>query len=315
MITKLRHMIYGPDLSIIHEFKKPPYGGGNQFLLAVKAELARTGVDVAAGKIGSRTTKVLFNSFNFDMDRLRAQLVDRAQNNIRAIHRVDGPISAYRGSGYEVDKKIFDINRELADATVFQSQFSLEKHQEIGLDFGNNAHVIMNAVNSTIFYPKQQTVDINKLNGKIKIIATSWSDNARKGADVYKWLDDNLNFSIFDMTFVGNVKGNFRNINVIPAVPSEVLANHLRNSHIYITASLNDPCSNALTEALACGLPALYKNSGGHPEIVKEAGLGFNDPEEIPSLLTTLVSNYSSYHAKIDIPSIETVAKRYLDLF
>ncbi|NIZ00162.1 glycosyltransferase family 4 protein [Thalassospira lucentensis] len=315
MFKKLRHKFYGAEYSIIHEFRPPPYGGGNQFLLAVKHELERRGIDVCAGQIGKNTRKVLFNSFNFDMNWLREQLHSRQSRNIKTVHRVDGPISAYRGKDFEIDKKILEINRELADATVFQSQFSLKKHEEIGLDFGPNTHVIMNAVNSSIFYPSASKTDITNLSGKIRIVATSWSDNARKGAETYKWIDDNLDFSKYEMTFVGNIKGQYKNIRIVPAVPSNQLASHLRDSHIYITASINDPCSNALTEALSCGLPALYKNSGGHPEIVKSGGLGFESAEEIPALLEKLVENYDQYRTQIDVPTIENVTDKYCKIF
>lgn len=315
MFKTIRHSLFGAEVSIIHEFRPPPYGGGNQFLLAVKAEMERRGIDVCAGKIGRDTRKVLFNSFNFDMRKLRSQLKDRHTRNIKTVHRVDGPISAYRGKDFEIDRKIFDINRELADATVFQSRFSLEKHLEIGLDFGKNTHVIMNAVNSSIFYPNPHFECLRNLDSKIKLIASSWSDNARKGADTYRWLDENLDFTKFDMTFVGNIKGSFRNINVIPAVPSNHLADYLRNHHIYITASINDPCSNALTEALACGLPAIYKKSGGHPEIVKSAGLGFDDADEIPELLEALANNHEEYRRNIDVPTISDITDQYCQLF
>jgi glycosyltransferase involved in cell wall biosynthesis len=42
----------------------------------------------------------------------------------------------------------------------------------------------------------------------------------------------------------------------------------------YLTTKHNDPCPNAVIEALACGLPVLYSESGGVPELVgTEAGV------------------------------------------
>lgn len=315
LLRSIRNRLLGPHLSFIHEFKRPPYGGGNQFLLALKRELAGRGIDVGARRIGPRTRHVLFNSFNFDMDWLRTQLADKTSRGIHTVHRVDGPISAYRGKDIEVDRKIFEINRDLADATVFQSQYSMDEHRRIGLDFGDNAHVIMNAVNASIFHSSGRIPFPHDGSRKFRLVATSWSPNRRKGADVYEWLDAELDFSNFEFTFIGNTPSTFRNIKVVPPVPSEQLADMLRQQDIYIAASQNDPCSNALTEALACGMPALYRKSGGHPEIVKQAGLGFDDASEVPALLNHIVENHDRFQTAIDIPTIETIADQYLKLF
>ena len=49
------------------------------------------------------------------------------------VHRVDGPIGAYRGFDDGTDARIAAINAELANATVLQSRYSLEKHAELGI--------------------------------------------------------------------------------------------------------------------------------------------------------------------------------------
>ena len=46
----------------------------------------------------------------------------------------------------------------------------------------------------------------------------------------------------------------------------------LRKHKLYITASKNDPCSNSLLEAIACGLTPLGLKSGGHPELINDKG-------------------------------------------
>ena len=95
-------------------------------------------------------------------------------------------------------------------------------------------------------------------------------------------------------------------------MPSQQLADCLRNFDIYITASENDPCSNALIEALSCGLPAIFLRSGGHPELVGMGGLGFDHPEEIPALIDRLVEHYAAIQACIQVRSITDVASAYL---
>src|SRR4051794_15382554 len=63
---KARH-----DLAVFHDFHVPPYGGGNQFLLALRRELERRGLSVEVDRLSGRTPACLYNSFNFDFARLR----------------------------------------------------------------------------------------------------------------------------------------------------------------------------------------------------------------------------------------------------
>src|ERR1700675_3767325 len=61
----------GPaDLAIFHEFRPPPYGGGNQFLLALVRELEGRGLVVEVNRLSGGTRPCLFNSFNFAFARL-----------------------------------------------------------------------------------------------------------------------------------------------------------------------------------------------------------------------------------------------------
>ncbi len=293
------------DIAIFHKFYRPPYGGGNQFLLALRGEFERRGLRVQTNVITKSARACLFNSFNFDFDRLRR---DR-KPGCRMVHRVDGPIGLYRGVDDGTDRRIFQLNQELAEATVFQSRYSLKAHLELGLEF-RCPTIIMNSVDPAIFYPDRSRVGLQR--GKVRLISTSWSTNLNKGGLTHQWLEEHLDWDRFEYTFVGRSAVKFHRIHVIPAVGSRDIADLLRQYDIYITASLNDPCSNSLLEALASGLPAIYAMSGGHPEIVGDAGFGFTFQDEIPDLLNRLVVEYEERRAKISIPTLSEVADQYL---
>ena len=293
------------DVAIFHEFRPPPEGGGHQFMQALWGEFERRGLRVENNTISGATHACLYNSFNFDFDRLRRL----HRTGCRMVHRVDGPIGVYRGWDDGSDRRIWQINQELADATIFQSNYSLQKHLELGLEFKSPC-VIMNAADPRIFHPRERiALDRRR---KTRLISTSWSDNPNKGAATYKWLEDHLDWERFEYTFVGRSQIQFECIRMIAPIPSEQLAELLRQHDIYIIASRYDPCSNALIEALSCGLPAIYLNSGGHPEIVGQAGLGFDSEEEIPELLNRLIEEYEERQSRISLPTLAAVADRYL---
>jgi glycosyltransferase involved in cell wall biosynthesis len=295
------------DLALFHEFAPAPTGGGHQFLHALVSELERRGLEVELNTISRHTPVCLFNSFNFDFRRLHRF----ARSGCRMVHRVDGPIGVYRGFDDGTDARIAHVNRELADATVVQSRFSLEAHRELGIELRAPV-VIHNTVDPAIFHPPAAREP--RGGRKLRLIAVSWSDNPNKGSEVFSWLDSNLDWERYEATFAGRTPDTFRRIRAIGPIPSRKLAGELRRHDLYVAASRNDPCSNALLEALACGLPAAYLASGGHSELVGEAGLPFETTDELPDVIARLDSELDERRAAIRMPSLEEVADRYLEV-
>ena len=295
------------DLAVFHDFEFAPAGGGHQFLRALARELERRGLVVEVNRISGGTQACLLNSFNFDLRRLRRFV----RADCRLVHRVDGPIGVYRGFDDGTDRRIAAMNEELADATVLQSSYSLEKHRELGLRLVEPV-VIGNAVDPDIFHTPAERTPVD--GRRVRIIASSWSDNARKGADTLAWLDRHLDHRRYELTFVGRTTRAFDNVAVVGPVDSQEVARLLRAHDVYLAASRDDPCSNALLEALACGLPAVFRSSGGHPELVGEGGVPFDADDEIPSALDRLVAELDRRRTAIRVQSIAEVADRYLDV-
>lgn len=295
------------DLALFHEFAPAPSGGGHQFLRALVHELEGRGVVVESNRISGATPACLFNSFNFDFRRLRRF----ARRDARMVHRVDGPIGAYRGFDDGTDARIAEINSALASATIFQSEFSLAKHRELGFELQAPV-VIPNAVEPAIFHPPAARAPLE--GRRVRVIASSWSDNPRKGAESLVWLDRNLDPDRFELTFAGRPPVVFERFRVVGALDSRALADLLRSQDVYVAPSHDDPCSNALLEALACGLPAAYRESGGHPELVGDGGLPFRADGELGDVLDRLVNELEIRRAAISTASISSIADRYLDV-
>jgi glycosyltransferase involved in cell wall biosynthesis len=295
----------GADLALFHDFAPSPAGGGHQFLRALAGELERRGLHVEVNRLSAGTPACLFNSFNFDEARLRRF----ARSDCRMVHRVDGPIGVYRGFDDGTDATIVAVNAELADATILQSRFSLEKHRELGLEL-RDPHVVHNAVDPAIFHPPPERPPL--AGRKARVVATSWSDNERKGAETLAWLDANLDFDRYELTFVGRAPARFERIRTVGPVPSQEVAMHLREHDVYLAPSQDDPCSNALLEALACGLPAVYRDSGGHPELVGDGGLPYRDDADVPDVLGRLLAELDDRRRAIRVPALADVADAYL---
>jgi len=295
-------------IHILYPFKEGPWGGANQFLKAIKAYLEKKGCYENNPK---KADIILFNGSPSALLLLIKDLYKlKKLNPTKLIFvRLDGPIFLIRDNDLEIDQAFYDLNNATADGMIFQSDWSKEKNFSQGMGENSFESTIINAPNPNIFNKNNKKLfDDNK---KIRLVATSWSSNIKKGFATYKWLDDNLDFSRYEMRFIGNSPRIFTNIKHIPPLETTQLAQELKNSDIFITASQKDPCSNSLIEALHCGLPAIVLKDGGHPELLGNGGEVFTNAEEIPALLDKIVANYSNHQNNIQMPSLDQVGEAY----
>ena len=291
-------------IHILFSFRDGPWGGCNQFLKALRKSFL-------ASKIYSHQVIsadiILFDSFNNLFMVLYFKL--RYPNKF-FFHRIDGPISIYRGKDLIVDKIIHRFSRFISDGVVFQSNYSAKQNFQLGMIKPSNYTVISNTPDSTIFYPPSLH---QSTHGKVRIVANSWSTHANKGFSVYSFLDSNLDFSCYEFIFVGNSPSSFQNIIHIPPLSSKELANILRSSQLYLTASKHESCSNSLLEAIACGLTPIAINSGGNPELVGDSGFLFTGTDDILSTIDLAATKVLT--KPLPTLSIDKVASRYYTFF
>jgi glycosyltransferase involved in cell wall biosynthesis len=277
-------------------------------MLALKNALEKMGARVFINKYSPNIDVHICNSLWFDEKKFVGMA---SRHHVKMIHRIDGPVSLYRGTDRREDDRLHDFNLKYATATVYQSAYCLKKTIELGYH-PVRPLVILNSVNDEIFNAKGRSTF--SMSRKIRLISSSWSDNPRKGGPFYRWLDSVLDWSRFEFTFVGRTKEHFQYIKHIPPQDSENLARLLRQHDIFIAPSKHEPCSNAILEALACGLPVLYRNDGGSPELVRFGGLPFQGRDDVLSQLDRIVEFYESFQSVIFIKPIKEIASAYLEL-
>lgn len=293
-------------INILVPLKQNPWGGGNQFLKALKNKLIGFN---CYEESPLDADVILFNSYPFRNEHLFKESYRLKRMGKVIIHRVAGPFWHTRGGGQEIDDIIIFFNRYFADGTVFQSSWARAKHYKRKWKPHSLGTVILNAPDPKIFYPSAY----RRPGTKIKIICTNWSKNSKKGFDIYQFLDENLNFDKYQFTFIGHSPIRFKNIFYLLPLNSQEVASQLREHDLFITASLDDSCSNALLEALHCGLPAVARNSGGHPKIIGKGGELFNDTSDTLAAIDRVASNPENYRNNISVSSIEEIAQQYYD--
>ena len=327
------HYIRAAELKIhiLYDLKDHPWGGGNQFLRALKNYLNLHGVysnDLTKADV------ILFNSIG-----CIASLpgIREANPNAAFIHRMDGVYRLHRkASGVVQDKMSYLANRWIADATVFQSSWAMQTHIRFGFDVRSNYTVILNAADTDIFRPKVASAECSVLNVSpslsnrrraefyesvcvkpVKIMTSSWSTNWKKGFEILQYLDQNLDFDRVQISFAGNSPVQFQRIKMLGPLTSTALAQVLQSSDIYLSAVEDDACSNALLEALACGLTCLARRSGGNPEILatsQHKNVLFDGEHDILEALEQAIAAFRYGNAFVQTTRFEDAAHQYLAL-
>lgn len=278
-----------------------PSGGGNQFLAALRNEFMRRGW--YASRINEATT-FLINSYHHCMRGLWLKI---SHPSLSMIVRLGPMFHLHRSSSWKlIDRLMILIANHFADIVIFQSQWSQEQARQLGFK-GSTPHVVIyNGVTKNVFHQGHR--DAPK---KIRLVSTSWSSNLKKGFEALRYIDRCLDWSKFEMTFIGNSPVRFSNIITLSPLPPRELADVLRQHDLFITATEDDACSNALLEALACGLPAVAFGSGANAELVGKGGIVFHSIYEVIPAILKASQHISMLRQNISVADIQEVASIY----
>ena len=155
-----------------------------------------------------------------------------------------------------------------------------------------------------ILHRNTTTNNIMLSSSKIRIIISSWSPNLNKGFEIFKFLDENIDQSKFEIDFYGNCPFKFNHIKLKGSISFKDLENQIQNYDLAIIASKNDPCSNFLIECINCDLDILALNSGGHTELISNKDSLFNSKNELLDKLSRYEINTLLNRRKYNIDEI-----------
>ena len=302
------------NICILYDITDAPWGGGNQFLKALVDELRELGHKVTS-RPNTDTEVVLLNSYTYGPGRMLrpgrvAQLRQTGKFNIFGrvvpksfwmrlgrggpilVHRLDGVAEVARGFRTYADDLHPIINR-LSDHTIFQSTYSKNVFAEHSDVVPISSQMIHNAVDPNIFYPNAEITNTNDL---LELVAISWSPNPQKG---FATLAEISSIPGVELTFIGNWCPDIppANVKLAGTLGSEEIAEVLRRSDALVHAGLNEACSNVIVEGLACGLPVLYRDSGGNRELVADCGIPLG--EDLGAVIEQLRVGYVELRRRV----------------
>lgn len=290
------------------DFRQGSWGGGNQFLKALYEALKSA--DALVETKGQEEVLIV-NSHHWGPE-LPTLLKRSLTGSLPlVIHRVDGPLALVRGRRRELltDFRINAFSRLVASGTIFQSNWSQKQCLRLGMR-ARHFRIIGNAPDPRVFSHGKR-VDNSAVTHRI--VSASWSANEKKGFRYLELLDSREPDIAATVLHVGNSPRKFKNIALLPPVSSPELATILSSSKIFLTASQDDPCSNALIEAIHSGCAPVALKSGGHPEIVQNPELTFSSYEEMVEILKFDDVKLEKLRRQIKLASIDEACEQYLD--
>ena len=327
-------MVYAMDICILFDTIDAPWGGGNQFLKGLSAELSAMGHRVHK-RPDADSQVVLLNAHNMgankplrsrqvlqlrqtgsmnQLGRLMPEWMQRMtpRKGPVLVHRVDGVAELVRGHRTTADEIQPAVNR-LTDHTVFQSEYCRTSFAEHCGIVPSSSSVVINGTDPRLFFPD---TDIHWGGGPLRLVAASWSPNPRKGfAEIAQF----SRLPGVEVNFAGNwcPDVDVGNVRLVGVLDSRELGELMRKSHALLQPAQNEPCSNVTVEAMACGLPVVYRDSGGNRQLAGEYGVVLTD--DPGSTLGALKGRYLELRQKVladrDKFLIRRATEEYLELF
>jgi colanic acid/amylovoran biosynthesis glycosyltransferase len=209
--------------------------------------------------------------------------------NVYPLHPIDGERTRQK------------LRQALAEVNVIHSvsQHIFEEARQYGAA-PSKVHVIRPAVDTTIFSPLATKAPNQRLT-----IITTGSIMWRKGLEyallaMRQLADAGLNF---DFQIIGDGPEKARilytitdlgledHITMLGKLPPSSVRQHLQKADAFLLSSLSEGISNAVLEAMACGLPVVTTDCGGMREAVTDGVEGFVVPVRDPSTMAEKLSS------------------------
>jgi len=298
--------------------RRGSWGGANQWTSQVTRWLEFNGWRVvfdlkSAPDVVVMTHTGLAAGTTFGVDEVRA--LKQKRPHIRCVHRIND--NDIRKETSEMDA-FLARSSEVADHTVFVSEWLRDYHAARWFDAGRPHSVIVPGADPRYFHPiGGATFDPS---APLRLVTHHWSDNWNKGFDVYRDIDVLIagsRDSRFELWVIGRwpVDLKWKAARTFAPASGEKLAGLLRQCHGYVSASRFEPGAMHVAEGLQCGLPLLYhRDSGGTVGQGRLYGMELTDDLE-PSLhrfAAALPEMRSRLLA--DLPSGSRMSAAYLNL-
>lgn len=229
------------------------------------------------------------------------------------------PLFAVAGEG-ELDThkrmtidSILDVQNSVKGAICVATK---SMHESINSGFATEEKciVIPNAINPCLFYKRDKNEMRRKygfpLDAFIVVFVGQW--NSRKGVQRLSKALTNLNNPNIKAFFIGHGAENptYENTIFQGKVDHDILPEYLNCADIFALPTINEGCSNAIIEAMACGLPIISSNMAFNWDVLNETNSILFDPLNINQISNTIKRLYDDekLRSRLTLGALKTAA-------
>ncbi|MCG6871108.1 MAG: glycosyltransferase [Gammaproteobacteria bacterium] len=276
-------------------------GGANSFSLNARFWARKNGYQICDDIADADVAIVMANRGINEKELRRAK-----HNNCFVVHRIDEFLGGNMAKSKAQKHAMIRQLNEYADVTVFQSDFV----RKTALPFlGCDEHVVIrNGTDPLRFRPARQPgTDIGYV---------AWAPDKNKRLDLVMAEIARRPHERFRMVGPFDCAGDQINADrgTINARGARKWANMPAEFHkmkVLFFPAQYQPCSNTVIEAISCGVPVCYHDSGGTPELVRNCG----EPLERFSHLLDNLRHYRDRCLARDDLQFEAIMRRYVALW
>lgn len=264
--------------------------------------------------LGTKFTKYVGNTYNKAIDRTLRKIVTpidiiyghfwaQAISAMPFANERNIPLFAVAGEGE------LDTHKTMTQEGIAQVRGSVKgvicvatksKNESIQAGFATEEKcvVIPNAIDQSLFYQRDK-LEMRAKYGFLEndfIVSFVGQWNSRKGvkrlSDALYQLNNNSIKAIFMGS--GSEKPSYKNTIFKGTVPHDLLPEYLCCSDVFVLPTINEGCSNAVIEAMACGLPILSSDMEFNWDVLNESNSILFDPMNTIQIANAINTVYNS---------------------